>query len=121
MRFNPTGRRLTCVVDQDVNAAVLIDRGVDQPRAVVVGGDVHRQRDALAAGRLDLGPGFIQRLLPPRADYDLRAFLSQDDRRRPTDAFRSARHDRHFALESEVHDSTANLVRFLYVSCPSGV
>ncbi|GIV59067.1 MAG: hypothetical protein KatS3mg043_0156 [Rhodothermaceae bacterium] len=91
------------IADEDVEAAVALERGVDKPPGSVRCGDVQRQRQDFAAVALDRAGHPAQGLLPPRTDHQPASF----GRKRPCDPLADAPagtgDDGHFAFEPEIH------------------
>ena len=102
------------VVDEDVELAECLDRGVDHSLATLPARDVVAVRDRLAAHLLDLVHDLLGRRLvatgavgvaPEVVDDDLGAFRGKEQRMLPADAAPGTRDDRNAPLESP-HEPT---------------
>src|SRR5690606_2537599 len=69
--------RVAGVVDDDVQSAELLDRGVDEPLGEAVLGDTADTRDGLATGFGDGGNGLLGRSLVQVVDHDRGAVTGQ--------------------------------------------
>ena len=104
------------IVDHDVDAAERLVGLLDEVLGVVVLAQIGGDRHDLAAGRLgDLLRGGFERLLAPRADRDVDAFLGERERDALADAFAAAGDQRGLALELEVHFRRS--LAYMYSAC----
>src|SRR5947209_2107133 len=108
--FDDTARGRARIVDHDVDAAERLGALLDEAPGVGVLPQIGRNSHDLAAGFLrNFCRRGLERLLAPRADRDVDAFLRQHPCDALADAFATAGDERGLALELEVHRDTPGL------------
>src|SRR5206468_9534605 len=99
------------VVDEDVDAAEARGGRVDDALGVVGPRQIAGHREHLGAGRSrQLFRRGLERVLAAGADRDTRPFLGEPARDGFADAFAAARHQRHLALQAEIHGTLSFVV-----------